>query len=255
MDKSTIKLEAYKLLQTRQISEDRILVERTNIYLLTNSFLFAGYATLACCLNKNPDLNILNCLIKCWDCFKCLEDLERIDCLECLVITIPILGIILGLFLMIHNFASCRSLHNWHVSQEIVEGMRNDFPEDDVFSFMVNNHIAPEKDGHQITYGNDKWVNKEDKQCRLVRLVEKLRKCISHEKDNKEENTSSNEEDKKKNSSLNIKYSYEPRKGFDTCFVLLAEFIRENLFQWLLPFIVFALWGVALKVAICLIQP
>ena len=39
-------VKAYEILKQRQINEDRILAERTSMFLLATSFLFLAFATL-----------------------------------------------------------------------------------------------------------------------------------------------------------------------------------------------------------------
>jgi len=39
-------IDFYNIIQNRQINEDRILAERTSLFLLSNSFLFLGFVTL-----------------------------------------------------------------------------------------------------------------------------------------------------------------------------------------------------------------
>ena len=105
-------VEAYDILLRRQISEDRIVTERTNIFLAGSSFLFLAFVML---LTSNQDT-----IIFMW-----------------LRILLSIVGIFLAFLLYCLNRAAINALNLWHIGQEKIE---KEAPE---FAYMRKNKIAP----------------------------------------------------------------------------------------------------------------
>jgi len=105
-------IEAYDILLRRQISEDRIVTERTNIFLAGSSFLFLAFVML---LTSNQDT-----IIFIW-----------------LRILLSIVGIFLAFLLYCLNRAAINALNSWHIWQGKIE---REAPE---FAYMRENEIAP----------------------------------------------------------------------------------------------------------------
>ena len=107
-------VEAYDILQKRQINEDRILAERTSMFLLATSFLFLAFATLLC-----------------------------LDCTDCIIkplgILLPSVGIFLTFLLFFFNLGASRALTFWHKAQRKIE----EAAEAEVFKYMKANDISP----------------------------------------------------------------------------------------------------------------
>lgn len=129
---SISSLETYHILLQRQINEDRIVVERTSMFLLASSFLFLAFVTLL-----NPTLAPI---------FKVLR------------IALPIFGILLTLLLYCLNRAAINALAFWHVGQRKIE---EEAPE---FDYMQKNELTPHIHGYECTLGQKEWKrNKDDK--------------------------------------------------------------------------------------------
>jgi len=105
-------VEAYHILLQRQMSEDRILGERTSIFLLATSFLFLAFVTLL-----NPD----------WTgtIFKVLR------------ILLPSVGLFLTFLLHCFNRGAINALAFWHAAQQKIE---EEAPE---FAYMRESKISP----------------------------------------------------------------------------------------------------------------
>ena len=114
-------LEAYNILLQRQMSEDRIVVERTNIFFLAQSFLFMAFIALL-----NPDLPAVCNIIR---------------------IALPVIGILLTLLLYHLNQAAINASSFWHVGQRKIE------EEDTFFNYMWENEITPHTHGWECTWG------------------------------------------------------------------------------------------------------
>lgn len=104
-------VKAYDILQKRQISEDRILAERTSMFLLATAFLFLAFVTL---LNPEWEGHI----------FKVLR------------IILPSVGIFLTLLLLIFNRSATKALGRWHDFARILE-KKNEF------KYMLDKRIVP----------------------------------------------------------------------------------------------------------------
>ncbi len=123
-------LEAYKILLQRQMSEDRIIVERTNLFLLASSFLFLAFVTLL-----NPSWT--GCLF------------------TALRITLPIVGIVLTILLYFLNLRAVNALTFWHVAQRKIE---TEAPE---FAYLRENEITPHIEGYEFIKGKKVWIREE----------------------------------------------------------------------------------------------
>ena len=104
-------VKAYDILQKRQISEDRILAERTSMFLLATSFLFLAFVTLL-----NPE----------WE--------GRI--FTVLRVLLPSVGIFLTLLLLIFNRSATKMLGRWHDAERLLENEVE-------FEYMQTRGIAP----------------------------------------------------------------------------------------------------------------
>lgn len=115
-------LEAYKILLQRQMNEDRILGERTSLFLLATSFLFLAFVTLL-----NPD----------WTgtIFKVLR------------ILVPLVGIFLTCVLYGMNRAATSASDFWHNAQRKIE------ENDPDFEYMRTNKITPHADADIYIWG------------------------------------------------------------------------------------------------------
>ncbi len=105
-------VETYNILQRRQINEDRIVVERTNMFLLATAFLFVAFVILL-----DPE----------WE--------GRI--FTVLRFVLPLLGILLTFLLYLFNRNAIKALAFWHDAQCDLE--RN-APE---FVYMRENRLGP----------------------------------------------------------------------------------------------------------------
>ena len=105
-------IEAYEILKQRQMNEDRILGERTSIFLLATSFLFLAFVTLL-----NPD----------W----------TGTIFTVLRILLPIVGLFLTFLLYCFNQGAINALAFWHDSEKKIE---EEAPE---FAYMRESEIAP----------------------------------------------------------------------------------------------------------------
>ena len=119
-------VEAYNILQKRQMSEDRILVERTSIFLLATSFLFLAFVTLL-----TSDLT--GCIFK------------------VLGIILPSVGILLTFFLILLNLSAGKALRFWHNAQQKIEETASEF------DYMLENKITPHFHGYKVSRGDMEW--------------------------------------------------------------------------------------------------
>lgn len=115
-------VEAYHILLQRQMSEDRILGERTSVFFLATSFLFLAFVTLL-----NPNL--------------------AAPLFEVLRILVPILCIFLTFWLFHLNLSATNALHFWHRGQQKIE---EEAPE---FAYMRDNKITPHLHGYEAIRG------------------------------------------------------------------------------------------------------
>ena len=113
-------IEAYDILLRRQISEDRIIVERTSIFLLSSSFLFLAYVGLLA-----PDLAPIFSVIR---------------------IILPIIGLFLTILICNLNLKADNALSFFHGSQRKIEETA---PE---FAYMRDNEITPHLHGDQVVH-------------------------------------------------------------------------------------------------------
>lgn len=105
-------VEAYNILLKRQINEDRIVVERTSMFLLATAFLFLAFITLL-----DPE----------WE--GCIFTVLRF--------ALPITGIILTALLYLFNRSAIKALAFWHDAQYELE---KNAPE---FAYMRENRLGP----------------------------------------------------------------------------------------------------------------
>ena len=119
-------LEVYKILLQRQMNEDRILGERTSLFLLANSFLFLAFVTM---LSLN---------------------LEGIA-FQVLRVLLPLAGILLTFVLYGINRAADNASDFWHFAQYKIE------EEAPYFGYMRQNKIAPHINGDDYIKGKKKW--------------------------------------------------------------------------------------------------
>lgn len=105
-------VETYNILLKRQINEDRIVVERTSMFLLATAFLFLAFITLL-----DPE----------WE--------GRI--FTVLRFVLPILGILLTFLLYLFNRNAIKALAFWHDAQCKIE---RETPE---FAYMRDNRLGP----------------------------------------------------------------------------------------------------------------
>ena len=122
-------LEAYKILQNRQMSEDRILAERTSMFLLATAFLFLAFVALL-----DPDLTT----------YPIIEPLR---------IILPILGIILSFLIFCFNKSASIALDFWHKAQCRIEKT------DPCFDYMRDFELTPHIAGGEVRKGEKKWAN------------------------------------------------------------------------------------------------
>lgn len=107
-------VEAYSILQRRQMNEDRILAERTSMFLVATSFLFAAFVVLL-------TSGLTDCIFK------------------ALGILLPSVGISLTLLLLRFNVSAVKALGRWHDAQRDIEGAAGA----EVFKYMFDKKISP----------------------------------------------------------------------------------------------------------------
>jgi len=133
-------VEAYEILKQRQINEDRILAERTSMFLLATSFLFLAFVTLL-----NP----------CWT--GCIFKVLRI--------LLPSVGIFLTILLFFFNQGASRALLFWHMAQRKIE------EEAAEFDYMRNNDITPHIAEDDFMDGKKDWIRNKNGNLELATLV------------------------------------------------------------------------------------
>jgi len=131
-NESSDPTEAYKILLQRQINEDRIIIERTTIFLIASSFLFAGFVML---LNQN------------------------LAPYKLLRIVLPVVGIILTCFVYLLNLSATKALRFWHHGQGKIEET-----EGGLFAYMRGNEITPHYDLCKYSHGEIEW--KQNDECK-----------------------------------------------------------------------------------------
>ncbi|MGD9117087.1 MAG: hypothetical protein PVJ61_07995 [Dehalococcoidia bacterium] len=127
--------EAYQILLQRQINEDRIVVERTNMFLLATAFLFVAFVTLL-----DPDMTA--------------------PIIELLRIILPIVGIFLAFLLFCFNQSASIALTFWHIGQRKIE------EEAAEFDYMRSYELTPHIDEDAVMNGEKEWGR--DKANRLI---------------------------------------------------------------------------------------
>ena len=123
-------VEAYNILLQRQISEDRLLSERTNIFLVASSFLFLAFVMLL-----NPNLAPISKVLR---------------------IFLPIFGIFLTFLLRCLNRAGINAMISWHITQWKIE------EEAPALSYMRDNDITPHIHGEECVGGRKEWKRNKD---------------------------------------------------------------------------------------------
>ena len=142
-------LEAYHILVQRQLSEDRIVTERTTIFLLASSVLFLAFVALL-----NPNLTAA---------FKVLR------------IALPILGLFLTAVVYGTNRAALNALSFWHMGERKIE---EEAPE---FAYMRENELSPHIYGEEYFIGKQEWKRSGNGNWALVPMEKRrswLRKPI-----------------------------------------------------------------------------
>ena len=123
-------VEAYHILLQRRISEDRIIVERTSIFLAASSFLFLAFVMLL-----NPTLAPIFGVLR---------------------VILPIAGILLALLVFYLNRIAGNALSFWSSAKRKIEEEATEF------SYMVENSIAPEVSAREVRAGRKRWQKTED---------------------------------------------------------------------------------------------
>jgi hypothetical protein len=129
--------EAYYILQRRQINGDRILAERTSMFLLATAFLFLAFVML---LDSE------------WE--GCIFTILRI--------AVPSAGILLTILLFSFNQSASIALEFWHKAQRKIEEEATDF------DYMRSNDITPHIAGNDFKQGKKEWIRDEDGKLVLV---------------------------------------------------------------------------------------
>jgi hypothetical protein len=120
-------IEAYNILLKRQISEDRILAERTRTFLLATAFLFMAFVMLL-----DPD----------W------EDWI----FTVLRIALPIVGIFMTFLLFSFNQSASIALDFWHKAQCKIEQTAPDF------YYMRSSELTPHVAEDEVMAGEKEWL-------------------------------------------------------------------------------------------------
>ena len=127
-------IEAYEILMQRTIDENRLLTERTTIFLAASSILFLAFVMLS-----QPSLTLAPELVKPFR------------------IILAILGGFLTLLLYSMNRATHNALEFLWGAQERIE---RETPE---FSYMREQGITPQIEGWQFGYGKKRWNSEKTK--------------------------------------------------------------------------------------------
>jgi hypothetical protein len=120
-------VEAYRIIQRRQINEDRILAERTSMFLLATAFLFVAFVML---LDPEWEGTIFTVLR----------------------IALPIVGIFLTILLFCFNRSASIALDFWHKAQHRIERKALDF------KYMRKDEITPHIALGEVKKGEKEWV-------------------------------------------------------------------------------------------------
>jgi len=122
---SVSPLEAYDILLRRHVSEDRIVTERTGVFLAGSSILFLAFVMLL-----NPDLAPI---------FRWLR------------ILLPLVGICLTVVLYLSCKAADYALSFWHGAERKIEDETSEF------NYMRENNITPHTDADTVINGKKNW--------------------------------------------------------------------------------------------------
>jgi hypothetical protein len=141
-------IEAYEILKQRQISEDRILGERTSIFLLATSFLFLAFVALLSLDLAGPVFDVLRILL-------------------------PVVGILLTCVLYGANRAAVNALHFWHGAQRKIEEEARDF------AYMRRNGITPHRDADRCIWEGWEWKRRGGRLV-LVRITNPLKRWLRY---------------------------------------------------------------------------
>ncbi len=118
-------IEAYDIFLQRHINEDRVIPERTGVFLAGSSFLFLAFVMLL-----NPDLAPI---------FRVLR------------IILAVVGICLAFLLYSLNRAAINALRFWIGAEQKIE---EEAPE---FAYMRENSIIPRFQGEDCIWGKMEW--------------------------------------------------------------------------------------------------
>jgi hypothetical protein len=143
--KSVGSMEVYNICLQRHINEDRIIPERTGIFLAGSSFLFLAFVMLL-----NPDLAPI---------FRVLR------------IILPVVGIFLAFLLYSLNRAAINALCFWSGTEQKIE---EEAPE---FTYMRENNIVPHLQGEDCIWGKMEWRQDKSGGC-VLEPVGKPRKWL-----------------------------------------------------------------------------
>ena len=124
-------VEAYEILKQRQINEDRILAERTSIFLLATTFLFLAFVTLLSSDGTGCVFTVLR-------------------------IILPIIGIILTFLLYCFNQGAVRAIAFWHDAEQKLEEEATEF------EYMRRNDITPHIAAREFIEGRKEWMRDKD---------------------------------------------------------------------------------------------
>ncbi|MGD9118230.1 MAG: hypothetical protein PVJ08_05780 [Dehalococcoidia bacterium] len=132
--------EAYRILLQRQTNEDRILAERTSMFLLATSFLFAAFVVLL-------TSNAAGCIFTAFR------------------ILLPIIGIILTFLLYCFNKGGVRAVAFWHDAERKIKEEAKEF------EYMRRNDITPHIAGREFIEGRKEWTRGQHYRLILVPVV------------------------------------------------------------------------------------
>jgi len=154
-------VKAYEILQGRMVNEDRIIVERTNLFLVSSSFLYIGFVTLAVYI-FNASFNIQDAFISLHNVMVNLPDSAasiQDTALNYLLYLLPSIGTLLSQFLYHFNINATNILTFWHGTMAKLEDTAPEF-----FIFRPN-RITPHRDGHihqrgKAKFERDSWIQR-----------------------------------------------------------------------------------------------
>ncbi len=139
-------VEAYRIIQNRQISEDRIIVERTSIFLAANSILFLAFVML---LSRTS-----------------------VWFLDILGIILALSGISVTCLIYVLNLVSANALDFWHGAERVIEETT---PE---FSYLLENEITPHLHADEAIQAGKRWRKNEKGKLEL-QAARGIRKLLS----------------------------------------------------------------------------